>query len=92
MPLTQADANLVVETLVKDRNFQALIWRVHAMEQMTPTTAGGPTAAEENKLTTALAAIPTTALPSGPISDADKQDIANRVLAGLNLVQKAPGS
>jgi Domain of unknown function (DUF1906) len=30
MALTQADANLVVATLVKDPNFQALIWRVAA--------------------------------------------------------------
>jgi len=50
LALTQADANLVVATLVKDPNFQALIWRVAAEVDNSATVASGPAKGEVNQL------------------------------------------
>ena len=83
MPLTQADANLVVATLVKDKNFQALIWRVNALVDNGPVE-DGPTKGEANALAAAVAKIPTTAAPAAPadiaaIAKAVNDDAAARL-------------
>lgn len=65
MALTQADANLVVATLVKDPNFQALIWRVAAEVNNSATVASGPTKGEVNQLGAQLAKILSQASSNG---------------------------
>ena len=87
MTITQPDADLIVATLVKDKDFQALIWRVNALIDNTPV-AGGPTKGEANQLAAAIKKLPTTAAPAAP---ADAALTAAAVLKNMNLVQ-APGT
>lgn len=84
MPLTQADADLVVKTLVGDANFTALAWRMLAVSSMSPTVTGGSKAGEANALAAAISKIPLTAVPAGPLLDADVARIATAVVELLD--------
>jgi hypothetical protein len=86
MALTQADADLVVKTLVADANFQALIWRVQGMTNLLDTVASGPDKGETIDLSVAIKKIPTTAAPAAPvdtaaIAKAVNDDVVKRMTA-----------
>ena len=82
--ITPADVKLIVDGLVADKNFQALIWRTNALIDQTDV-AGGPTVGETNELAKAVKDIPTTAAPAAP---QDAAATAALVLKNMTLVQK----
>jgi hypothetical protein len=76
--LDQADANLVVSTLIANKDFQALINRTAALIA-NGNVSGGPTKGEVNALAAAVADIPTTALPAAPLDEPNLAAIAKAV-------------
>ncbi len=93
MVLTQADADLVVKTLVADHNFLDLIWRMYATTNLHDTFQGGsdalkgdpvPLTVAVKALAAAVGKLPTTALPSAPIDlDALAGKVADLLAARL---------
>lgn len=94
MALTQADANLVVKTLVADKNFQYLIWRMDAVAHLrdvfgagAPTALAGtpvPLTVQLKAIASGVSHIPTTAVPAAPadvaaIAKAVNDDAAKRL-------------
>ena len=78
MPLTQADADLVVATLVKNDNFQALIWRAAALVNNTDVLSG-PDKGDVNELAKAVKAIPGGTADVAAIAKAVNDDAAKRL-------------